>query len=74
MTDTLISRLAAALRECSDDLEAEIASRYGGSQFSYPSQSARYMRDMAPVERARALLAEWEEKKQRWRQAPEQAP
>jgi GGDEF domain-containing protein len=73
MTDTLISRLAAALRECSDDLEAEIASRYGGSQFSYPSQSARYMRDMAPVERARALLAEWEEKKQRWRRAPEQA-
>jgi hypothetical protein len=58
MTDTLISRLAAALRECSDLLEQHD-----------PGADGR-----AAVIRAHALLAEWEEKKQRWRQAPEQAP
>jgi hypothetical protein len=53
MTDTLISRLAAALRECSDALECTDTGAGG----------------LACVERARALLAEWEEKKQQWRQA-----
>jgi hypothetical protein len=58
VTDTLLSRLAAVLRECSDLLE----------QYDPGADGA------ACVIRARALLAEWEEKKQRWRQAPEQAP
>jgi hypothetical protein len=69
MTDTLISRLAAALRECADDLAAEIDARYPTRE-AYPSEMHRYQRDMDTVIRARALLAEWEEKKQRWRQAP----
>jgi hypothetical protein len=53
MTDTMLSRLAAALRECSDALECTDTGAGG----------------LACVERARALLAEWEEKKQQWRQA-----
>jgi hypothetical protein len=63
---TLISRLAAALRECSDLLEQHDPGA---------ACSERSVADgRAAVIRARALLAEWEEKKQRWRQAPEQAP
>jgi hypothetical protein len=57
VTDTLLSRLAEALRECSDDLAAEISARYAGT-LHYPVQQHGYDRDMAPVERARALLAE----------------
>jgi hypothetical protein len=71
MTDTLLSRLAAALRECSDCLAAEVGSRYGTTQLQYRSQRLAYERDLRPVEQARALLAEWKDKKQRWRQAPE---
>jgi hypothetical protein len=49
VTDTLISRLADALRDCADALECTDTGADG----------------LACVERARALLAEWEEKKQR---------
>jgi hypothetical protein len=51
--------LAGCLRECSDDLEAEIDSRYAGTQNRYEVQRLRYERDMEPVKRARALLALW---------------
>jgi hypothetical protein len=57
LTDALLDRLADALRECSDDLAAEISARYAGT-LHYPVQQRGYDRDMAPVERARALLAE----------------
>jgi hypothetical protein len=59
MTDTLISRLAAALRECSDNLAAMVSREYGGTQHGYDAQRRAYDRDMAPVLRARELLAEW---------------
>ena len=58
VTDPLLSRLAEALRECSDELAWEICGKYGTDR-----QQQSYQRHMAPVERARALLVEWEEKK-----------
>ena len=70
MPETLMSRLADALRECSEDLGAEIAGRYGEAVRYHKSEQRAYERDMQPVIRARALLAEWEEKVLRWRQAP----
>jgi hypothetical protein len=78
MTDTLLPRLADALRECSDNLAALVSREYGGTQHGYDAQRSAYDRDMAPVERARALLAEhaaseawlWEEKRQQWRAGP----
>ena len=55
---TLLSRLADALRECSDALAVAVSREYGGTQRGYDAQRTLYDRDMAPVERARALLAE----------------
>jgi hypothetical protein len=49
-------RLRAALKECADDLEAELNGRYEKT-LDYPSQRARYDRDMVPVVEARKLLA-----------------
>jgi hypothetical protein len=60
MTDPLLSRLADALRECSDSLSVLVSREYGGTQRGYDAQREAYDRAMAPVERARALLAEWE--------------
>jgi hypothetical protein len=45
-----------ALKECADDLEAELKDRYRDT-LDYPSQRARFDRDMASVVAARALLA-----------------
>ena len=56
MTDPLLSRLADALRECSDELAWEICGKYGTDR-----QQQSYQRHMVPVERARALLAEVDE-------------
>jgi len=54
---TLLDQMIEALRECSDDLEAEIRYRYGGSgRLLYPSEQIKFDRDMLPVKRARALL------------------
>ena len=61
------ARLAAALQELADELQAEIGHRYGGSQYQYASEMRRYERDMEPVTRARNLLAEWEDRKRHWR-------
>ena len=58
MTDPLLSRLADALRECSDALAVAVSREYGGTQRGYDAQRPLYDRDMQPVERARALLAE----------------
>jgi hypothetical protein len=69
-SDTLISRLADALRECSEDLEAELKGSFPLQlRNTHASEEARYNRAMRPVRHARTLLAEWEEKRQRWRQA-----
>ena len=59
VTDTSLSSLASCLRECSDDLEAEIESRYAGTQHRYEVQRRRHESDMEPVKRARAMLALW---------------
>jgi hypothetical protein len=59
VTDTLLSRLADCLHECSEELGNDIDARYGDT-LRYPIQRRRYARDMKPVERARALLAEVE--------------
>lgn len=48
--------LVGALEECADSLEAEIKATYPGRD-DYPIQSRRYERDMAPVNKARALTA-----------------
>jgi hypothetical protein len=60
VTDALLSRLADALRECSDSLAAFVSREYGGTQHGYDVQRRAYDRDMAPVLHARALLEEWE--------------
>lgn len=48
--------LADALAECADELEGEIAARYGDVE-GYPSQETRKAQDMDTVTRARAALA-----------------
>ena len=55
---TLLSRMADALRECSDALAVAVSREYGGTQRGYDAQRTAYDAAMAPVERARALLAE----------------
>ena len=51
-------RLVNALIECSNDLEAEIKARYGDAVATYPSELRRCLRDLEPVVRAQALIAE----------------
>lgn len=50
-----IEALAAALKECADDLESEVNARYGSPP--HPAMQRRYDRDIDPVVRARAALA-----------------
>jgi hypothetical protein len=45
------------MAELADDLEAELRDKYNGT-LHYPSQQKRYDRDMEPVRRARAVLAD----------------
>lgn len=55
--DRLRAELAEArevLRECADDLAAELANRYAGT-LDYPSMARKFENDMAPVRRARAF-------------------
>ena len=49
--------LAFALKECADDLEAELAKDYTAEMRVYPCIEADYQRDMRPVIAARAALA-----------------
>lgn len=53
---TQLDRLQAALKECANDLEAEIDARYGRPV--HPALAHQYERDMEPVQTARAILAE----------------
>lgn len=56
-----VEEMAAALKECADDLEAELVDQYG--ERLRPVQQRRLDRDMAPVVRARAALARYEASK-----------
>jgi hypothetical protein len=51
-------KLRAALKECADDLEAEITHRYGDMVPKYPRERLKRDQDMAPVMKARAALGE----------------
>ncbi len=53
-----VEKLEAALRECADDLEAEVRATHGADHPDgiHPSQLYKYARDMQPVDRARALM------------------
>ena len=53
--DERIKRLEKALRECADDLEAELVARYDGT-LNYPVMKRRYDSDIGAVQRARAAL------------------
>jgi len=57
--DTRVERLCEALREVSDDCVTWIDGVYAGHTDN-PTRSRRYKRDMGPVNRARALIAEIE--------------
>jgi hypothetical protein len=57
---TLIARMADALRECSDDLQASIDAEYAGMQDKYSTMKRKYQRDIEPVTTARDLIAEYE--------------
>ena len=58
-----IRALAKCLRECSDDLEAEVLARYGGQNPPTETERKRMLRDLHPVAEARAALAAWERAK-----------
>lgn len=51
----VIVKLREMLRECADDLEAEIEGQYSGMK-DHPAMKRRYDRDMDTVIRARAVL------------------
>jgi hypothetical protein len=53
-----IKRLREALKECADDLEAEVEARYSHGIKEHPAMAPKYARDMEPVVKARSLLAE----------------
>lgn len=52
--------LEEVLRECVDDLEAEVRATHGADHPDgiHPSQFWKFQRDMDPIARARALLEE----------------
>lgn len=54
--EELLKQCRDALKECSDDLAALVEEEYGPTKDSWPSQSRRYERDIAPVNAARVLL------------------
>ncbi len=56
-----LDQITKTLRQCADDLEAEVKHRYQGMTF--PAAQPKYDRDMAPVISARALLADLEGRK-----------
>jgi hypothetical protein len=53
-------KMRAALKECADDLEAEIKHRHGDWVPKYPRERLKRDQDMAPVIKARAALGEKE--------------
>ena len=54
--DAEIERLRAALKECADDLEAELEAKFA-SIGQHPAILRKHERDMEPVKTARAVLA-----------------
>lgn len=50
-----IAALEKCLRECAEDLAAEVEARYRDTR-QYPEQERRHQRDIEPVLKARALL------------------
>jgi hypothetical protein len=57
MTPDTERMVLEALRECADDLEAEIKGRVGSVALSYPTLKRKFDRDMEPVTKARAALS-----------------
>ena len=53
----LIPKLARALRDCADGLANAVENEYAATRH-YPVMEMKFQRDMEPVNRARALLAE----------------
>lgn len=63
MTDAaLIDRLYLCLKDCSDDLAAELHDRYHYRD-TYPSEQRNYEKAMRPVMEARVLLEELESRR-----------
>lgn len=54
--EALFAEVVAALTECANDLEAELAEHYAGT-LDYPGMLIDYRADMQPVVVARELLA-----------------
>lgn len=52
-----VEEMRETLRECANDLAAEVESQYVMSGSVHPANAGRYARDMTPVMNARALLA-----------------
>ena len=52
----VVQKLVMALKDCADDLEAEIEARYSHGIKEHPAMTPKYERDMEPVLRARELL------------------
>ena len=50
------AELRERLRDCADDLEAEIKARYPNGAVTYPSEYRRYRNDMLTVDAARQAL------------------
>lgn len=54
----VLAKVREALRECADDLEAEVKGRYvDASEMVHPALRTRFSRDMEPVYRAREAFA-----------------
>ena len=56
------AQLAMSLKECADDLAAELCARYPDGVCGSPAEERRFHHDMASVRKARAALAEIKEK------------
>lgn len=58
----MIEEMADALRNCADELEAEVKAHY--TDLSYPSEKRRYERDMQSIHAARHTLAKYSQHEQ----------
>jgi len=53
----VIAALRETLKDCADDLEAEVEARYSHGIKEHPAMAPKYERDMEPVIKARKILA-----------------
>jgi len=58
---SMLSQAQAALKDCSEDLRAEINARYPAAQRKYPSIAMKHWLDMATVECAEVVISEIED-------------